>query len=333
MFMLILAVLFGAVYLHFRRRDRRMLRNGVALVAAVGCALLGVVEILTQVVPGFGFVTLLIVLLLPASVLVLSGFLIANGVTMLRREGRRLGNMLSLLAGLAIPALPVIAVVLVVTGDPYLITLAVLLFLATGYAGAAFVIFLSYAAAYGRMTHQEHPAAVVVLGSRLIDGGVPPLLKARLDRALEIYRQSEQKPLLIPSGGQGPDESRPEGEAMAEYLLGQGAAAEDVIPENRAVNTAQNLRFSQQIQDDAGRSGPLLAVTNNYHVLRAALLSRKAGMRAEVTGAKTARYYVPSAFLREFIAVMKGHMFLHVLLFLPFLAFSVLVLIAGLNAA
>lgn len=331
--MLILAVLFGAVYLHFRRRDRRMLRNGVALVAAAGCALLGVVEIMSQAVPGFGLVTLLIVLLLPASVLMLCGFLIANGVTMLRREGRRLGNMLSLLAGLAIPALPVVAVLLVRTGDPYLTTLAVLLFLATGYAGAAFVIFLSYALAYGRMTHREHPAAVVVLGSRLIDGQAPPLLKARLDRALQIYQQSEPTPLLIPSGGQGPDESRPEGEAMAEYLLAHGAAAEDVIPENRAVNTAQNLRFSQQIQDDAGRTGALLAVTNNYHVLRAALLSRKAGMRAEVTGAKTARYYVPSAFLREFIAVMKGHVFLHILLFLPFLGLSVLVLMAALNAA
>ncbi|WP_460689598.1 YdcF family protein [Nesterenkonia suensis] len=332
MFLLILAAVFGALYVYFRNRDRRMLRNGVFLVAALGCGLLGLLEIFSRVVPGFGLVNLALVLLLPLSVLVLCWFLIANGITMLRREGRRVGNMLSLFAGLAIPALPVIAVLLVGTGDPYLATVAVLLFLSTGYLSVAFVIFLSYAVAYGHMNHRDHPDAVVILGSRLIDGEVPPLLKDRLDRALEIYGQSEQKPLLIPSGGQGPDESRPEGEAMAEYLLAQGAAAEDVIPENRAVNTAQNLRFAQQIQDDAGRSGPLLAVTNNYHVLRAALLARKAGLRAEVTGATTARYYVPSAFLREFIAVMRGHLFLHVVLFLPFLAFAGLVLASALAA-
>ncbi|MFD5823129.1 YdcF family protein [Nesterenkonia xinjiangensis] len=328
--MLILAAGFGALYLFFRRRDRRMLRNGVFLVGALGCGLLGILEIFSRVVPGFGLVSLALVLLLPASVVVLCWFLIANGITMLRREGRRLGNMLSLLAGLAIPILPVVAVLLVGTANPYLVTLAVLLFLLTGYVSVAFVIFLSYALAYGRMTHREHPAALVVLGSRLIGGQVPPLLRARLDRALEVYQDTEPKPLLIPSGGQGPDESRAEGAAMAEYLREQGVPAQDVIAETEAVSTAQNLRFAQQIQDDAGRSGALLAVTNNYHVLRAALLARKAGLRAEVTGSKTARYYVPSAFLREFIAVMRGHLFLHAVLFLPFLAFAGLVLMAAL---
>lgn len=329
--MLLLAAVAALLYMRWRSRDRRMLRNGVALCAAVGCGSLGLLQLLGQLVPGFGFVTLGLLLLLPASVVVLCGFLVANGVTMLHREGRRLSNMLSLLAGVALAVLPVLGLRLVLFQEPWSIALAVLLFFASTYVGVAFLVFLSYAWVYGRSTRHEHPAAVVVLGSRLIDGRVPPLLRARLDRAIEVHRETEPKPLLIPSGGQGPDESRPEGEAMAEHLLASGVPAADVVPEPRALNTAQNLEYSRRIQVEAGRDGTLLAVTNTYHVLRAALLARRAGLRAEVTGAPTARYFIPSAFLREFVAVMKGHLFLHAVLFLPFLAATGLVLVAALG--
>ena len=140
--------------------------------------------------------------------------------------------------------------------------MAVLLFFASTYVGVAFLVFLSYAWVYGRSTRHEHPAAVVVLGSRLIDGRVPPLLRARLDRAIEVHRETEPKPLLIPSGGQGPDESRPEGEAMAEHLLASGVPAADVVPEPRALNTAQNLEYSRRIQVEAGLlAAPLVAMT------------------------------------------------------------------------
>jgi uncharacterized SAM-binding protein YcdF (DUF218 family) len=44
-------------------------------------------------------------------------------------------------------------------------------------------------------------------------------------------------------------------------------------------------------------------VTSNYHVFRTAIIARKAGIRGQVTGARTAGYYWPSAMLREFAAV------------------------------
>lgn len=65
----------------------------------------------------------------------------------------------------------------------------------------------------------------------------------------------------------------------------------DVLPEEQAVNTEQNLRLSAALHDDAPRRG-------------------------------TARYYVPSAFLREFAAILKGHLLLHVVLFTPFVALA-----------
>lgn len=326
---LILAALLGVLYVWLRRKDGRMLRNGVVLVAAVWFAIGGATELIARVFPAFDYVWLAILALAPLAVLVLAGFLIANGITMLRSEGRRLGNLLTLLLGVAILGLPVLALLLVFSANPLAIGLAFLLFFLCSYLGVVFVVFLAYAIAYGRMEHDVSPAAITILGSRLIGGKVPPLLASRLDKAVELYREApEPKPVLIPSGGQGADESRPEGAGMAEYLIDAGVPAGDVLPESRARTTRENLRFSRQVQEDAGRAGSQLVVTNNYHVLRAALLARKYDVDAQVVGSPTARYYVPSAFLREFVAILSEHRVLNALLCLPFLGVTVLLVVA-----
>ncbi|AIY02443.1 hypothetical protein ART_2844 [Arthrobacter sp. PAMC 25486] len=326
MFSLILAAVLGCVYVYLRRKDPRMLRNGIVLVAACWFALAGLAEVLSQWFPWTEWITLGILVLTPLAVVVLAGFLIANGVTMLRREGRSMGNLLSLVAGLALLALPVAAFALVLTLNTVAIGVAALMFLLCSYFGVVFVVFLSYAAVYGKMVHSITPSAVVILGSQIINGKVPPLLRSRLNKGLEVYREASpaDAPLLIPSGGQGPDESRSEGAAMAEYLVHAGAPDEHVAAEEHAANTAQNLQFSAAIARDHGRTGPLVVVTNNYHVLRAALLSRKLGIDAQVVGSPTAGYFLPSAFLREFAAILKEHKLLHVLMCLPFVALTAL---------
>lgn len=139
MILLGLGLLSLLLYVFFRRQDRRMLRNGVALVVGVLLVLAGTLDLLWEEVPALQW------LLAKAVLLALAGMLLLG----------------------------------------------------------VFLIFLTYAVIYGRTRHRARPAAVVVLGCQLIEGRVPPLLASRLDRALEIYRQTQDpKPLLIPSGGQ-----------------------------------------------------------------------------------------------------------------------------------
>lgn len=327
----VVGLVFGLLYVVHRTRDRRLLRNGVFLVAAGWFLLVGVVSLLAPVFPALAVLVVVLVALAPAAVLVLAVFAIVNGVTVIRAEGFSLATSLSLLAGLALLVLPAVAVALFLTRDPFGIGAAALLFVLCGYAGVVFVVFLVYSVVYGRMPQQVRPAALVVLGSRIIDGRVPPLLASRLDRALALYRRqaaSGPAPLIIPSGGKGDDETRAEGAAMADYLLERGVPPQDVRPETASRNTRENLVLSAQVQHDAGRDGPALAVTNNYHVLRAAILARELGSDTQVVGAPTARYYVPSAFLREFVAVVVEHKRLHLLLVVPFVALTVVGMLA-----
>ena len=324
---LIPAVILFVLYFYLRRKDRRMLRNGVVLVAAGYFAVLALSEFLTRWIPGFSLLVVLIMALVPLAILVLAAALIHNGVVMMRFEGRSLGNLLSLVLGLLLIGLPVLAVILVLSLNAWAIGLAALLFFLCSYFGVVFVVFLSYAIAYGRMSSRFKPAGIVVLGSRLIHGQVPPLLRSRLDKALNIYKQTTPKPILIPTGGQGLDESRAEAIAMAEYLLTSGVPASDVLIEDKAVNTEENLRLASAMFSASGHSGPLVAVTNNYHVLRAALLARRLKLDAEVIGSPTAKYYLPSAFLREFAAILVEHKWLHLILCLPFIAFTALLIV------
>ena len=53
-------------------------------------------------------------------------------------------------------------------------------------------------------------------------------------------------------------------------------------------------------------------VTNNFHVLRASLYARKVGLIATGRGSNTALYYVPNAFMREFVGLLEMTKWLHI---------------------
>lgn len=87
--------------------DRRRISNGIILTMALFFSVLSVVyatfskgnELLVSVM---GTVLLLLVLLIPFFVVGIATMLIVNGRLMLKREGRKLANMLPLIIGLGI---------------------------------------------------------------------------------------------------------------------------------------------------------------------------------------------------------------------------------------
>ncbi|GAB2530544.1 hypothetical protein GCM10027267_31570 [Paramicrobacterium agarici] len=201
MLLLAIGIVFGACYLVSHKKDPRLLRNGPFLVAAIAFGGVGILLVLAEY-NFFAAVALwLLALAIPLSILVFGIGLIANGITMLRREGHSLGNQLSLIVGVIVLALPVVSVVLVVQFGATGFWLAALIGLASAYASMAFVSFAVYSVVYGRMRHSFMPSAIVVHGSGLIRGRVPPLLRGRLDRGLQVYRKElarGNRPLLVP---------------------------------------------------------------------------------------------------------------------------------------
>ena len=95
---------------------------------------------------------------------------------------------------------------------------------------------------------------------------------------------------------------------MKQYALAQGIPEEDLLLEDLSTSTQTNMAFSKQIIDRYNIDRvKVIFSSNNYHIFRAAIFARQNQLRADGIGEKTALYYLPNAFLREFIAIVAMH--------------------------
>ncbi|MFH9090007.1 YdcF family protein [Streptomyces sp. NPDC017673] len=249
------------------------------------------------------------------AVLLVCCLLLGNGVRMVRREGSRPGNLLTLVAGLGLLSLLLLTVVAYVAELRSLAAAVVIAALVTYYFVSLFVCFGVYGYAYSRLAGPSGLDYIVVLGSGLTGGDrVPPLLAGRLDRAHALFEDElarGSRPVLITSGGQGPDEAVPEAHAMADYLAARGVPAESLLREARSATTEENLRNSKALMDERGDGYRCAIVTNDFHAFRAAMIARSLGIGAHVVGSPTASYFRLSATMREFAAVILHHRWIH----------------------
>lgn len=297
--------------------DPRSLTVAVLVVVTGAYLAYAAFAAVAQLAPGVGAgVGLLGLTLLGLATLALVPALIVNGVVTVRREGLSPATLLPILAAAAAVAVPTVVVASILVGSRWAVAPAVAALAVSGYLGFLFVAFLLYGQWYARRRPEGHVDAVVVLGSRVFDDRVPPLLAARIDRGIEVLdhlldHDPEAPTVLVCSGGQGPDETVAEGAAMARYALAHGAPPQRVLAETASRTTQENLVLSRQLLAEHGLGEEMIVVTNDFHAFRAGIISREVGVVADVIGATTARYYFPAAVLREFVGVLARTPLLH----------------------
>lgn len=139
---------------------------------------------------------------------------------------------------------------------------------------------------------------IVVLGCGLLDKKrISPMLMKRCDKAIKLYTQNKTK--IIVSGGQGKDEIITEASAMKQYLLTKGIDEKDILCEEKAVSTKQNLLFVKDMIMDE-----FTIVSSDFHLLRIFLLSKKYHLHVYLHSSKCAPYYRIYAYLREYMAIL-----------------------------
>ncbi|MFE3193003.1 YdcF family protein [Nocardia sp. NPDC059240] len=314
------AVLLAWFTLRMYREPRRF-GNGVLLLIALGFATLGLLTIDHD--SPLTIVVVIVILTSPLLLLVLAGLLMINGVQMWRREGRRFANLLSFGLGLALLSPYVMFVVEFELQNPWLTAVFGSILLVESYLGFVLLAFLLYSAVYLRWPYRAGMGAIVVHGSGLIGSRVPPLLASRLDRAFEVYTAEVAaggSPVLVTSGGKGSDESAAEADAMADYLIAKGLTPTAVLREDRSRTTRENLLYTGELLTDRRIDGPIVLVTSNFHALRTGILARQLGLDTTVVGSRTAFYYLPSAILREYAAILVEHKYTNTLISLTLAA-------------
>ena len=251
--------------------------------------------------------------------LVFSVALIVSNISLIRHEGFGPVNGLGFLLSLLILAgeLLVFRLDYYATGSETEVMIHDILvnLLATVYLYFECMLLGTMAADAIAARHEPKPDKdfIIVLGCGLRKDGTPtPLLRGRIQRALDFARKQEaatgKAPIFILSGGQGPDEIRSEAASMAAWLEEQGVPKSKMLLEDRSANTAENMAFSKEIIQRQGPQGAKVAFsTTNYHVFRSGLKARRVKLRAVGMGCKSKWYFWPNAAVREFIGLLTGH--------------------------
>lgn len=107
--------------------------------------------------------------------------------------------------------------------------------------------------------------AIVVFGAAEYDGHPSPVLRARLDHALALYRRGIA-PLIITLGGDGGDQYS-EGGVGLTYLRGAGVPENAIIAETESRNTEDSARRVAVIARANGLKR-LVIVSDGTHLFR-----------------------------------------------------------------
>lgn len=114
---------------------------------------------------------------------------------------------------------------------------------------------------------EARPADVIlVLGAAEYSGRPSPVLKARLDHALELYRH-QLAPRIMTTGGAGGDPVFTEGAVGRSYLARHGVPSEAIILENEGETTVQSIALAGEILHRMDLHS-VIVVSDGYHIYR-----------------------------------------------------------------
>ena len=140
---------------------------------------------------------------------------------------------------------------------------------------------------------------LIVLGTTVNGTEPSPMLKQRLDAALE-YLNTYPDAQCIVTGGKGDAENLSEAQCMFNYLTAAGIDPARITMEDRATSTVENLQNVRAMLD----TNEVDILSSDFHLCRAGLIAKDAGFIPTLLPAKTEplSLLVPW-FLREIVAL------------------------------
>lgn len=146
---------------------------------------------------------------------------------------------------------------------------------------------------------------VIVLGAG-VNGETPSKSLSERLGATQAYLERYPDAIAILSGGQGDGEDITEAQCMFAWLTARGIAPERLRLEELASNTEENIRYSLELIEREFGAHPKTAavVSSSYHLARASLLAKEAGLDMLGVPASTDNpIYFCQMFLREIVGV------------------------------
>ena len=151
--------------------------------------------------------------------------------------------------------------------------------------GLLYLASLAVVFAVSRQDQRRPADAIVVLGAAQYNGKPSPVLRARLDHALTLYREG-LAPSVVVTGGIGDGDRVSEATVGRQYLVLQGVPESAVVVRPEGRSTQSSIR---SVADWAGERGAtrVLLVSDPFHMLRLRLEAGRSGLEAFTSPTRT----------------------------------------------
>jgi uncharacterized SAM-binding protein YcdF (DUF218 family) len=120
--------------------------------------------------------------------------------------------------------------------------------------------------------------AIVVLGAAQYNGRPSPVLRARLDHALRLYREGHA-PRIIVTGGMGRGDTTSEATVGRRYLVTRGVPSDAVVVQAQGRSTQASMTAVGEWLENEGLSRVLL-VSDPFHMFRLRMEARRTNLEA-----------------------------------------------------
>jgi uncharacterized SAM-binding protein YcdF (DUF218 family) len=146
-----------------------------------------------------------------------------------------------------------------------------------------------------------HADAIVVFGAAEYSGRPSPVLKARLDHALDLFHRGVA-PVVITTGGAASDPTFSEGGVGKDYLMRHGVPERSLIAETQGRDTSESaVRVGVIMHANSLRR--CVAVSDAYHVFRIRKLLEHEGIGPVYTAPRPDSR--PRSALQRMLAVLR----------------------------
>ncbi len=148
---------------------------------------------------------------------------------------------------------------------------------------AALVVVIYFVAAFADVIaasrHNDSPGksdAIIVLGAAQYNGRPSPVLKRRLDHALDLYNAKVAQ-LIVVTGGRKPGDRITEASASANYLIAKGVSDARIAREVQGTDTYSSMAAASRFLKKRSVQRVTI-VTDGYHAARVAAIASELGL-------------------------------------------------------
>lgn len=150
---------------------------------------------------------------------------------------------------------------------------------------AVWVLSLGAVILWGRRDEATHVDAIVVLGAAQYAGRPSPVLKARLDHAVQLWSHGYAKWFVV-TGGTGPGDTTSEAAVSRRYAVRRGVPEHAILAETIGRSTDASLTGVAVLMHERQLHTAIL-VSDPFHSLRIRILSWHYGIDAVTSPTRT----------------------------------------------